>query len=191
MHTAVIAAINILVIRNSRLGRPRIVIRCETPSRLCVRDGSRQESNNGRVPQEDDRGLGRNADGYDGFHVGSAAWPAAPHQQNALAGQGVRKARRRRASPCRGAQKARWAEFDFANEPSRPRGDFLAEITPLLLPSKPASCLRYVATAAYTRIQAHACRIAALTAAGSSFRRSVGLPGRDARAPRRQADSAD
>lgn len=130
MHTAVIAAINILVIRNSRLGRPRIVIRCETPSRLCVRDGSRQESNNGRMPQEDDRGLGRNADGYDGFHVGSAAWPAAPHQQNALAGQGVRKARRRRASPCRGAQKARWAEFDFANEPSRPRGDFLAEITP-------------------------------------------------------------
>ena len=61
----------------------------------------------------------------------------------------------------------------------------------LLLPSKLASCLRYVATAAYTRIQAHACRIAAFTAAGSSFRRSVGLPGRDARAPRRQADSAD
>src|SRR4249920_654513 len=135
MHTAVIAAINILVIRNSRLGRPRIVIRCETPSRLCVRDGSRQESNNGRVPQEDDRGLGRLA-------------PAAI-------------------------------------------SSLRSPLPMLLLPSKPASCLRYVATAAYTRIQAHACRIAAFTAAGSSFRRSVGLPGRDARAPRRQADSAD
>ena len=61
----------------------------------------------------------------------------------------------------------------------------------LLLPSKLASCLRYVPTAVYTRIRAHACGIAAFTAAGSSFRRSVGLPGRDARAPRRQADSAD
>lgn len=193
MHTAVIAAINILVIRNSRLGRSRMVIRFETPSRLCVRDGSRQESDNGRVPQEDDRGLGRNADGYDGFHVGSAAWPAAPHQQNALAGREFAKldvgvpvlveALRKRRGLNSISRMSRLAPAAISS---------LSSPLPMLLfPSKPASCLRYVATAVYTRIQARACRIAALRAAGSSFRRSVGLPGRDARVPRRQADSAD
>jgi hypothetical protein len=68
MHTAVIAAINILVIRNSRLGRSRMVIPRETPSRLCVRDGSREESDNGRGPQEDDRGWVGTLTVYDGLH---------------------------------------------------------------------------------------------------------------------------
>jgi len=193
MHTAVIAAINILVIQNSRLGRSRMVIRRETPSRLCVRDGSREESDNGRGPQEDDRGWVGTLTVYDGLHVrfGSMAcsagtstrWPAGSSQSSTSAYQSLSRALRKRGG----------LTSVFAKEPSRPRGDFLAVVTlaMLLLPSKLASCLRYVPTAVYTRIRAHACGITALTATGSSFRRSVGLPGRDERAPRRQADSAD
>jgi hypothetical protein len=54
-----------------------MVVRRETPSRLCVRDGSQEESDSGRVLQEDDRGLGRNADGLLMVSMcGSTAWPA-------------------------------------------------------------------------------------------------------------------
>jgi len=67
---------------------------------------------------------------YDGFHVrfGSMAcsvvtsktrWPAGSSQSATSAYQSLSRALRKR-----------WAEFVFANEPSRPRDDFLAVVTP-------------------------------------------------------------
>jgi hypothetical protein len=130
----------------------------------------------------------------DGFHVrfGSMArsvvtsktpWPAGSSQRSTSAYQSLSRALRKRAGLNSFSRMSRLAPAAISS---------LSSTLPmLLLPSEQASRLRYVPTAVYTRIRAHACGIAALTAAGSSFRRSVGLPGRDARAPRPQADSAD
>jgi hypothetical protein len=55
-----------------------MVIRRETPSGYLFVTDREKETGNGRVPQEDDRGLGRNADGLLMVSMcGSAAWPAA------------------------------------------------------------------------------------------------------------------
>jgi hypothetical protein len=51
-------------------------------------------------------------------------------QQNALAGKEFAKFDVGVPVLVEGAQKARWAEFVFANEPSRPGGDFRAVVTP-------------------------------------------------------------
>ena len=107
-----------------------MVIRRETPSRLCVRDGSREESDNGRGPQEDDRGWVGTLTVYDGLHVRFGSMPCSAGTSTALAGREFAKLDVSVPVLVEGAQKARWAEFVFANEPSRPRGDFLAVVTP-------------------------------------------------------------
>ena len=169
MHTAVIAAINILVIRNSRLGRSPMVIRRETPSRLCVRDGSREGDRQwSRAPRRRPRAGSERRRFIDGFHVrfGSMAcsvvtsktpWPAGSSQSSTSAYQSLSRALRKRAGLNSFSRMSRLAPAAISS---------LSSTLPmLLLPSKLASCLRYVPTAVYTRIRAHACGIAALTAA--------------------------